>query len=34
MFNFEEKIISATVEKLLRGEDYRQEIVNDFKVKC
>ena len=33
MFNFEEKIIDATVEKLLNGEDYRQEIVNDINVK-
>ena len=33
MFNFEEKIIDATVEKLLNGQDYRQEIVNDINVK-
>ena len=33
MFSFEEKIIDATVEKLLRGEDYRQEVVNDINVK-
>ena len=33
MFNFEEKIINATVEKLLNGQDYRQEIVNDINVK-
>ena len=33
MFNFEEKIIDATVEKLLNGEDYRQEVVNDINVK-
>lgn len=28
MFSFEEKIIAATVEKLIRGADYRQEIFN------
>lgn len=33
MFSFEEKIIDATVEKLLSGEDYRQEVVNDINVK-
>lgn len=33
MFNFEEKIINATVEKLLNGLDYRQEVVNDINVK-
>ena len=33
MFSFEEKIIGATVEKLLNGEDYRQEVVNDINVK-
>ena len=33
MFNFEEKIINATIEKLLNGQDYRQEIVNDINVK-
>ena len=33
MFSFEEKIIYATVEKLLSGEDYRQEVVNDINVK-
>lgn len=33
MFSFEEKIIDATVEKLLNGEDYRQEVVNDINVK-
>ena len=33
MFSFEEKIIDATVEKLLHGEDYRQEVVNDINVK-
>ena len=33
MFSFEEKIIDATVKKLLNGEDYRQEVVNDINVK-
>ena len=33
MFSFENKIIDATVEKLLSGEDYRQEVVNDINVK-
>lgn len=33
MFSFEEKILDATVEKLLHGEDYRQEILNDINVK-
>ena len=32
MFNFEEKIIASTVEKLLNGQDYRQEVVNDINV--
>ena len=33
MFSFEEKIIEATVEKLLNGKDYRREVVNDINVK-
>ena len=33
MFSFESKIIDATVKKLLNGEDYRQEVVNDINVK-
>ena len=33
MFSFEDKIIDATVKKLLNGEDYRQEVVNDINVK-
>lgn len=33
MFSFENKIIDATVEKLINGEDYRQEVVNDINVK-
>ena len=33
MFSFEEKIIDATVKKLLHGEDYRQEVINDINVK-
>ena len=33
MFSFEGKIIDATVKKLLNGEDYRQEVVNDINVK-
>ena len=33
MFSFEDKIIAATIEKLLNGEDYRQEVVNDINVK-
>ena len=33
MFNFESKIIDATVDKLINGLDYRQEIVNDINVK-
>ena len=33
MFSFEEKIIDATVERLLSGEDYRQEVINDINVK-
>lgn len=33
MFSFESKIIDATVKKLLNGEDYRREIVNDINVK-
>lgn len=28
MFSFEEKVIDSTVEKLLNGADYRQEIFN------
>ena len=33
MFSFEEKIIEATVEKLINGKDYRREVVNDINVK-
>ena len=33
MFSFEEKIIEATVEKLIHGKDYRREVVNDINVK-
>lgn len=33
MFSFESAVIDATVEKLLRGQDYRQEVVNDINVK-
>ena len=33
MFSFENKIIAATIEKLLNGEDYRKEVVNDINVK-
>ena len=33
MFSFEGKIIDATIKKLLNGEDYRQEVVNDINVK-
>jgi len=33
MFSFEEKIIVTTVEKLISGQDYRQEIINDINVK-
>ena len=33
MFSFENKIIAATIAKLLNGEDYRQEVVNDINVK-
>ena len=33
MFSFESKVIDATVKKLLNGEDYRREIVNDINVK-
>ena len=33
MFSFESKVIDATVEKLINGKDYRQEIVNDINVK-
>lgn len=33
MFNFEEKVIDATVEKLISGQDYRQEVINDINVK-
>lgn len=33
MWSFEEKIIAATVEKLINGLDYRQEIINDINVK-
>ena len=33
MFSFESKIIDSTVKKLLNGEDYRQEVVNDINVK-
>jgi len=33
MFSFENKIIDATIKKLLNGEDYRQEVANDINVK-
>ena len=33
MFSFESKVIDATVEKLINGKDYRQEIVNDINIK-
>ena len=33
MFSFENKIIDATIKKLLNGEDYRQEVINDINVK-
>ena len=33
MFSFEEKFIDNTVEKLINGQDYRQEIVNDINIK-
>lgn len=33
MFSFEDKIIDATIKKLLNGEDYRQEVINDINVK-
>lgn len=33
MFNFEEKVINSTVDKLINGLDYRQEIINDINVK-
>ena len=33
MWSFEEKVINATVDKLIHGLDYRQEIVNDINVK-
>ena len=33
MFSFEEKVIAATVEKLINGADYRQEIFNSINTK-
>ena len=33
MWSFKTKIIDATVDKLINGLDYRQEIVNDINVK-
>lgn len=33
MFDFESKMIDATVEKLINGKDYRREVVNDINVK-
>ena len=33
MFSFETEILNSTVEKLLSGEDYRQEIVNEINVR-
>lgn len=33
MFSFEEKILENIVEKLIHGEDYRQEVVNEINVK-
>lgn len=33
MFSFEEKVINATVEKLICGADYRQEIFNAINTK-
>ena len=33
MFSFEEKFINNTVEKLINGQDYRREVVNDINVK-
>lgn len=33
MFSFESQVIDATVEKLLNGADYRQEIINDINTK-
>ena len=33
MFSFEAKVIDATVEKLINGKDYRQEVINDINVK-
>lgn len=33
MFSFETEIINGTVEKLINGLDYRQEVVNEINVK-
>ena len=33
MFSFETEILNSTVNKLLSGEDYRQEIVNEINVR-
>ena len=33
MWSFENKVIAATVDKLINGLDYRQEIINDINVK-
>ena len=33
MFSFESEIINGTVEKLINGKDYRQEVVNEINVK-
>ncbi|MBR1396052.1 MAG: CfrBI family restriction endonuclease [Selenomonadaceae bacterium] len=33
MFSFKSTVIDATVEKLINGQDYRQEVVNDINVK-
>lgn len=33
MFSFEAEIINGTVEKLINGLDYRQEVVNEINVK-
>ena len=33
MFSFEAEVIDSTVEKLLNGTDYRQEVVNEINVR-
>ena len=32
MHTFEDEVIQSTIEKLIRGDDYREEIINSINV--